>query len=97
MLKDLKLKKVNGLAICSFLFAILILIDIMVNLGRLSVLCSILPALIVMLGALAIISIGFKYVATKKFDKHMKIGIILAVSGILIGTFLVPLIYHLFS
>jgi len=95
MLKDLK--KVSGLAICSFIFAILIFINLIVDLGRLSVLCSILPTLIVILGVLAIVSIGFKYVATKKFDKYMKIGIVLVMLGILIGIFLVPFMHHLFG
>jgi len=82
-------KKVSGLAICSFLSALLVLMEV-IDLGNLNILISISPTLAIILGVLAIISIGFKCVATKKFDKYMRIGIVLSVLGILTGAFLGP-------
>ncbi len=80
-------KKVSGLAICSFLSALSVL-RVIIDPDNLNILLAISPTLAIILGILAIISIGFKYATTKKFDRYMKIGIVLSILGILTGAFL---------
>jgi len=95
------LKKTNGLAITSFFLIVVyyaFLIFCVLNntpahivpretnlLYYLITVGHLLPIFSVIFGILAFITISFECIKTKKFDKYMKLGIVLLVLGIIIG------------